>query len=188
MSTSQVKKRIKKRILEVVWEAGKPVKSQEVAKQTGLIVPSSTMHLLWLRKAGYVSTPEKGYYAITNLGKEMLGLPSVDKERALSILRSVPSEKAFHFYTEIDRYTGVSASSLNDLCDKIQTIDLRSMEFHVPRGDFKFWFHDLGDMELAKRMDLIREAGLSGEALRKKVYETVKSRCEELTSLTRGLG
>ena len=187
MSTSQVKKRIK-RILEVVWEAGKPVKSQEVAKQTKLSIPSSTMHLLWLRKAGYVSTPEKGYYAITGLGKETLGLPKVDKERALSILSPVPPEKAFYFYTEVDRYTGVSASSLNDLCNKIQTIDLRSVEFHVPRGDFRFWFHDLGDLELAKRMDLIREAGLSGEDLRKKVYETVKSRCEELTSLSRGLG
>jgi len=184
MSTSQVKKRI----LEVVWEVGKPVKSQEVAKQMGLSIPSATMHLLWLRKAGYVSTPEKGCYAITNLGKETLGLPKLDKERALSILRSVPSEKAFHFYTEVDRYTGVSASSLNDLCNKIQTIDLRSVEFHVPRGDFKFWFHDLGDLELAKRVDLIKEAGLLGEDLRKRVYETVKSRCEELASLSHGSG
>ena len=174
----------KKKILEILWEAGKPLKSREVAKQMKLSIPSSTMHLLRLRKAGYVFTPEKGYYAITNLGKEIIGLPRIDKERALNILRAVPPEKAFHFYTETDRYTGIYANSLNDLCNKIQTIDIRSIEFHVPRGDLEFWFHDLGDLELAKRISLIRGADLSGEALRKRVYETVKSRCEELASVS----
>ncbi len=175
--------RDKKKILEILWEAGKPLKSREVAKQMKLSIPSSTMHLLRLRRAGYVSTPEKGYYAITNLGKEMIGIPSIDKERALDILRTVPLEKAFHFYTETNRYTGVYANSLNDLCNKVQTIDIRSVEFHVPRGDLEFWFHDLGDLELAKRVSLIKGTGLSGEDLRKKVYETVKSRCEELVSI-----
>ena len=179
MSVSQAKKKI----LEILWEDGKPLKSREVAKQMKLSIPSSTMHLLGLRKAGYVSTPEKGYYAITNLGKEIIGMPRIGKERALDILRAVPLEKAFHFYTETDRYTGVYANSLNDLCSKIQTIDIRSVEFHVPRGDLEFWFPDLGDLELAKRMSLIRGTGLSGEDLRKKVYETVKSRCEELASV-----
>jgi len=175
--------RDKKKILEILWEAGKPLKSREVAKQMKLSIPSSTMHLLRLRRAGYVSTPEKGYYAITNLGKEMIGIPSIDKERALDILRTVPLEKAFHFYTETNRYTGVYANSLNDLCNKVQTIDIRSVEFHVPRGDLEFWFHDLGDLELAKRVSLIKGTGLSGEDLRKKVYETVKYRCEELVSI-----
>jgi DNA-binding transcriptional ArsR family regulator len=175
----------KKEILKILWEAGKPLKSREVAKQVRLSIPSSTMHLLGLRRAGYVSTPDKGYYAITNLGKEMIGMPRIDKERALDILRAVPLEKAFHFYTEIDQYTGVHANSLNDLCSKIQTIDIRSVEFHVARGDLEFWFRDLGDLELAKRMSLIREMSLSGEGLRKKVYETVKSRCEELASVSR---
>jgi len=173
----------KKKILEILWEAGKPLKSREVAKQMKLSIPSSTMHLLRLRRAGYVSTPEKGYYAITNLGKEMMGMPRIDKKRALDILRTVPLEKAFHFYTETDQYTGVYANSLNDLCNKIQTIDIRSVEFHVPRGDLEFWFHDLGDLELAKRVSLIKGTGLSGEDLRKKVHETVKSRCEELVSI-----
>jgi len=173
----------KKKILEILWEAEKPLKSREVAKQMRLSIPSSTMHLLRLRRAGYVSTPEKGYYAITNLGKEMIGMPRIDKERALNILRTVPPEKAFHFYTETDQYTGVYANSVDDLCNKIQTIDIRSVEFHLPRGDLEFWFHDLGDLELAKRVSLIKGTGLSGEDLRKKVYETVKSRCEELASI-----
>ena len=176
--------RAKKKILEILWEAGKPLKSREVAKQMRLSIPSSTMHLLGLRRAGYVSTPEKGYYAITNPGKEMIGLPRIDKERALDILRAVPREKAFHFYTETDRYTGVYANSLNDLCSKIQTIDVRSVEFHVPRGDLEFWFRDLGDLELVKRVSLIRGTDLSGEDLQKKVYEIVKSRCEELASVS----
>jgi len=174
----------KKKILEMLWEAGKPLKSREVAKHMRLSIPSSTMHLLRLRKEGYVSTPEKGHYTITNLGREMIGMPSIDKERALDILRAVPVEKAFYFCTETDQYTGVYANSLSDLCNKIQTIDIRSVEFHVPRGDLEFWFHDLGDSELAKRISLIKGTYLSGEDLRKKVYETVKSRCEELARVS----
>jgi hypothetical protein len=45
----------------------------------------------------------------------------------------------------------------------------------------------LGDFELAKRMSAIRKSGLLGEDLRRKVYEVVKSRCEELKSLAREL-
>lgn len=180
MSVSQAKEKI----LKILWEAGKSLKSREVAKQMRLSIPSSTMHLLGLRKAGYVSTPEKGCYAITNFGKEIIGMPRIDKERALDILRTVALEKAFNFYTEIDRYAGVYAESLNDLCGKIQTIDIRSVEFHVARGDLEFWFKDLGDLELAKRISLIRGMGLSGEGLRKKVYEAVKARCEELATVS----
>jgi len=161
------------------------MESREMAKQMGLSIPSSTMHLLGLRRAGYVSTPEKGYYAITNLGKEVIGLPRIDKEQALDILRAVPPEKAFHFYTETDRYTGVYASSLDDFSNKIQTIDVRSIEFHVSRGDLESWFHDLGDLELARRMGLIREMRLPQESLRKAVYDAVKSRCEELANVFR---
>lgn len=174
---------VKKKILEILWEAGKPMRSLEIAKQTGLSIRSSTMHLIGLRKAEYVSTPEKGYYAITNPGKEMIGLPRVDKKRASEILRSVPLEKAFHFYTDINQYTGVYATSLNDFSNKIQTIDIRSIEFHMPRGDFEFWFHNQGDLELAKRMGLIKGMRLSGEDLRRKIYGITKSRCEELASL-----
>jgi DNA-binding transcriptional ArsR family regulator len=180
MSVSQ----IKRKILEVLWVSGKPMSVQDLTEKTGLNISSSMVHLLWLRKAGYVSTPEKSYYTITKTGKEAIGLPKLTKEKALHILRELPKEEAFHFYTGIDQYVGVYANSLNDFCDKIQTINVKSIEFHAPRRDFELWLDSLGDLELAKIMGIIRRTSLSGENLRKKVYESVKSRCEELTGLS----
>ena len=181
MSGSQARRKI----LEVLWAAVKPMSREEIAQRIGIGASSTMGYLLGLIKAKYVSVPQKHYYAITNLGKQALGLPKFDKKLALSILSSMPFEKAFHFYTGINQYLGVYANSLNDFCSKIQKIDLKSIEFHLPRRDFELWLRGLGDPELAKRMELIREMGLSGENLRERVYETVKSRYEELAELVR---
>jgi hypothetical protein len=176
---------VRRKLLEVLGEAGKPMSLREISQKIGIGASSTMGHLLGLIKAKYVSVPQKHYYAITNLGKQALCLPKFDKKLALNILSSVSFEKAFHFHTGIDQYVGVYANSLNDFCDKIQKIDLKSIEFHFPRKDFELWLRSLGDLELAKKMELIRGMGLSGENLRKKVYETVKSRCEELAELTK---
>ncbi len=174
---------VRRKILEMLGEAKKPVRSWEIAERMEISVPSSTMHLLRLIKAGYVSTPQKGYYAITVHGKEMLGLPKVDRELASRILSPLPLEKAFRFYKSMGQYLQVFANSLDDFCGKIQKVDVKSVEFHLPRRDFELWFQGLGDRELAEKMRQIRKMGLSGESLRKKVYETVRSRCEELKRL-----
>jgi len=73
--------------------------------------------------------------------------------------------------------------SLGDFCEKIQKIDIGSIEFHLNRGDFEAWFTGLGDAELAKKTALIRERKMSGEELRSKLYQVVKSRCEELAKI-----
>ncbi|MGQ9459892.1 MAG: helix-turn-helix domain-containing protein [Candidatus Bathyarchaeaceae archaeon] len=176
---------IRRKILEVLWATGKPMSLKEIAQKIGIDASSTMGYLLGLIKAKHVSVPQKHYYAITNLGKQALDLPKFDKKLALSILSSVPLEKAFHFHTGINQYLGVHANSLNDFCDKIQKIDLKSIEFHLPRRDFELWLQSLGDFELAKRIEQIRGMGLSGENLRKKVYEIVKSRCEELVELAK---
>jgi len=176
--------KMREKILEVLWAAGKPMSLGDIAKKTGIGTSSTMGHLLGLIKAKNVSVPQKHYYAITNLGKQALGLPKMDKKLALNILSSLPLEKAFHFHIGVNQYLGIHANNLKDFYDKIQKIDLKSIEFHVPRGDFEHWVHDLGDPELSRRIGLIRGTGLSGENLRKEVYETVKSRYEELAKLT----
>jgi len=176
--------KIRGKILWVLWAAGKPMTLQGISEKAGLTSSSMSEYLEELIKAKYVSVPQEHYYAITNLGKQALGLPKVDKKLALNILSPVSVEKAFHFYGSLNQHSGVYADSLKDFVDKIQNIDLKSIEFHIPRKDFELWIRSLGDLELSKKLELLRMRQLSGENLRKEVYETVNSRIEELTKLT----
>ena len=175
--------KIRGKILSVLWTAGKPITLQVITERVGLDSSSTMEYLMGLINAKYVSVPQKHYYAITNLGKQAIGLPPVDKNLAQNILGSLSLEKAFHFYYDINQYSGVHATSLNDFVDKIQTVNLKCIEFHVPRKDFELWIRSLGDIELFKKLEMLRMRHLFGETLRKEVYETVKSRCEELTRL-----
>lgn len=174
---------VKRKVLEVLSKAEKPMKVQDIAEKTGLNVKSSMMHLLWLRKMGYASMPERNLYLITPLGKQALSLPKTDKKQAENILRLVPIDKAFHFHTGLGQYLGTYATSLSDFCSKIKTVNVKSIEFHIPRRDFESWIESLGDSELAKKIGAIRVAGMFGENLRQKVYETVKSRFDELSQI-----
>lgn len=174
---------IKKTILEVMAKESQPRKPKDIAQKVGLNFSSCMMHILGLKKAGYVSSPEKGYYQITNLGREILR-PKVSKEVAASLLSPVAPEKAFYFYTGINQYSGLHANSLLDFCEKIKSVDINSVEFHLSRKDFERWLESIGDQELAKRLRIIRETGASGEELRKMVYEAAKTRCNELMNLS----
>lgn len=175
--------KIRGKILVGLWAAGKPLTLQAIAEKVGLNSSSTMGYLLGLIKAKYVSVPQKHQYLITRLGKQAIGMPKVDKTLASNILGALSSEKAFHFYNALDQYSGIHADSLKDFVDKIQTVDLKSIKFHVTRKDFELWIRSLGDNELAKRMELIRMKNLSGENLRTEIYQTVNSRCEELTKL-----
>jgi predicted transcriptional regulator len=170
---------VKMKILEKLWEEGQSMRSKDIAQKLGLGVAATTMHLLGLKKTGHVSTPKHGYYAITDLGKEAIGLPKINKTLVTKILSSVSKDKAFHFYTDLHQYTQIFADSLADFCDKVRKIDIKSLEFHVPRKDFENWVQSLGDIELAKKLGLIRKMQLHGEDLRTRIYETVKKRLEE---------
>jgi len=170
----------KAKMLKLLWEFERPVSLKEISEKTGLKIRSANMHLLRLRTEGYVSVSQDGYYTLTESGKEIVGLPKVDESLAKRVLAKTSTEKAFHFYTEISEPLGVSSDNLVDFCDRIKSVDIRSVEFHVERGDFELWVHSLGDVELAKRLRLIREADLCGETLRERLYGVLKSRCEEL--------
>jgi len=156
------------------------MKPKDVAEKAELKVPAATMHLLGLKKSGHVHAPQHGLYAITELGKEAIGLPKIDKAHAIKILNHVSADKAFHFYTGMHQYTHVIAHSLAEFVDKLQKIDVKSVEFHVPRKDIEHWVQSLGDVELAKKLGVIRNLHLRGEDLRTRVYETAKHRLEEL--------
>jgi hypothetical protein len=174
---------VKRLILETMWMVDKPAKATEIAKDTGVSFPSVMMHIIGLAKMEYVNSPQKGLYIITDKGKKTLGFPEVDKEKATEILAYLPAGKAFHFYADVGKPLNVYATSLGDFCDKIQKIDTSSVGFHINRGDFEAWFTSLGDIELSRKILLVREQKMLGEELRKKVSDIVRKRCEELSGI-----
>lgn len=176
--------KIRGKILVVLWTSGKPLTLQEIADKIGLNSSSTMGYLLGLIKAKYVSVPETHQYMITNLGKQAIGMPIVDKNLAINILTPVSLEKAFYFYYDLEQYSGIYAKSLNDFINKIQTIDLKSIGFHVPRKDFECWIRSLGDIELAKKIELIRTKNLTGKDLRTEIHQTINSRLEELMKIS----
>lgn len=170
----------KKQILSLLWEGEKPISLKEVSQKTGLKSRSANMHLLGLVKLGHVTKSAKGYYAIADSGREVIEFPRVDKRFAKKILSKTPANGAFHFYRGINQPTGILSDSMVDLCEKIKTLDMESIEFHLSRGDFEKWISSLGDTELARRLGLIRKKDLTGQTLKEKIYETLRSRCDEL--------
>lgn len=169
-------------ILRIMWASGNPVTAQEISEKTGLKTRSASMHLSLLRKAGLIAISGEGY-VITTDGEGMIRFPKIDEEMTEKILSKRPPEKAFYFYTEVDHPSGMFSDSLTDFCERIRSIDITSVEFHVGRGDFESWMHYIGDVELEERLRMIRAANLRGEELRESLYKIVVSRCDELLGI-----
>ncbi len=161
-----------------------PVKAADVAKNSGNNPKAVNMHLIGLTKTGYTTSPTKGQYTITQKGKEALGIPETSEECAKQILTKTSQEKAFHFYTAMHKPLNVYACGLKDFSEKIGTVDAASLEFHLQRGDFEKWFATIGDIELAKKMALLKATGIKGDQIRTKLKEIVDNRCMTLSTLT----
>jgi len=174
---------VKQEILEVMLLYEKPTRAIEIAKETKKEFPPVMMHLLGLARMGYVSSPEKGLYVITEKGKEALGLPKISKEKAVAILAYEPHDKAFGFYVDIGKPLNLHAHNLRDFANKLEKADIVSIEFHTRRGDFETWFNGLGDAELTKKIALLKQRNVVGEDLRMQLHEIVKQRYIELAKL-----
>jgi len=100
--------------------------------------------------------------------------------KIIEILRTVPYEKGFHFYTAIGNFTKETATNLDSFEKKLQTVSADSVNFHLQRGDFQKWIKNtLGDDELAKRVNSI-SLTLPAEDLRKELHAIVQTRITEL--------
>lgn len=96
------------------------------------------------------------------------------EEVKAGIFKIVPREKAFYFFTSIGNYTGVSASSLKEFVEKINEVNVKSLEFHLYRGDFEKWVTEvLQDEELSEELRKLQKLNLNGEPLRNQLYKTV---------------
>ncbi len=104
---------------------------------------------------------------------------------AVRILRTVRDEEAFYFYEDIGKPTGESAKSLPDFLEKIKSVKLESLRFHLQRKDFQNWIKKtLGDSKLARRIERILPS--YEDDVRTKIYTTIENRIKELrdTSVT----
>jgi len=104
---------------------------------------------------------------------------------AIRILRILRDEEAFYFYEAIGKPTGENAQSLSDFLEKMKSVKLESLLFHLQRKDFQTWIEKtLGDSKLARKMDRIPPS--HDDDLRTKIHATVENRIKELrgTSLT----
>jgi len=103
-------------------------------------------------------------------------------DAASKVLRTVPREKAFYFFTSIGNYTGVSASSLKEFMERIGEVNVKSLEFHLYRGDFEKWMAEvLQDTELASDIRRLQKLSLTGNGLRDQLSFTVSRRFKRLT-------
>ena len=107
----------------------------------------------------------------------------IDPKIASNILRIVPANNAFHFFTDIGQGTNRCSACLGDFCNAIQTINIKSVEFHFKRGDFVLWIREtLGDSELSKEINRVSKT-THGEELRTTIHQTVETRLAKLKKL-----
>lgn len=100
---------------------------------------------------------------------------------AFRIFRELTENETFYFFTSVGDYTGERATSLKDFVRKIKEVDIKTIEFHLGRGDFENWFtQTLGDKELAQETKNLQKQNLTGESLRQKLYSIVSRRYEHL--------
>lgn len=102
------------------------------------------------------------------------------------LLRRLPRENAFYFFTSIGNYTGKSAVSLDVFLKKIEEVDVKSLEFHLYRGDFEKWIAGtLGDKELAGKIHDLKTMNPAGDALRDQLCFIVSKRYKKLKESAR---
>jgi hypothetical protein len=104
----------------------------------------------------------------------------IEKQKDLNLLNTVTFENGFHFFTELGKFTGITATSTVEFAEKLQTVPIQSVTFHFQRQDFQKWLKNtIGDEELATRINQIK-AGFQDENLRKALSTTVQNRITEL--------
>jgi len=116
----------------------------------------------------------------TQAKKQLIAKPTtvqhtIIKPNIIKPLKTVPAESAFHFYTAIGNYTGITATSLREFAAKLKIVPQESLTFHFQRKDFQKWIkYTIKDAALAERISRIK-GEQSAEGLRKETLRTVEA-------------
>jgi hypothetical protein len=99
--------------------------------------------------------------------------------RVIRTLRTLSNKEAFYFYENIGKPTGQSAKNLQEFLDRVESVKLESLVFHLERDDFKNWIaKTLEDLTLARRIEMLPVE--DNNQLRTKIRETIRARLAEL--------
>jgi alpha-amylase len=96
---------------------------------------------------------------------------------------SVVADEPFLFYTGTGEkyFIGKTVWSLKGMIGAIEEINLKSIEFHVKRGDIEKWVENsLYDKVLSHELMKVRTQKLNGEQLRKTLVQLLKKRLDSL--------
>jgi alpha-amylase len=105
------------------------------------------------------------------------------KHVAKRILRKVPAEKGFTFSYEFAKPTKRTVHSLKELYSALKIVNLKSVQFHVKRGDFEKWISwVIGDNKLADKLAAATKSKITGDEIREKILSLVAQRIKELES------
>ncbi len=105
----------------------------------------------------------------------------LSETEASRILRTLPADKAFYFFTSIGNYTGENATSLEKFTKRILSANVKSLEFHLYRGDFERWVAEaLEDNVLANKIRRLKALRPIGIDLRDRLYLIVSKHYEDL--------
>jgi len=108
---------------------------------------------------------------------------NISKSKIAKILSTVPHDKGFHFFTDLSRNTGETATSLEMFAQKLERIDADSVQFHFQRSDFQNWIQTtVGDGVLAERIDHV-SGQLPVEDLRNELVKALQKRLSQLRIL-----
>ncbi len=97
----------------------------------------------------------------------------------VKILRTVGDNEAFNFYEAVGKPTGETARNLTDFLEKVKSVKLESLVFHLQRKDFQNWIEKtLGDSKLAGKLGMISSS--NRDDVRMNIHRTVENRIKEL--------
>ena len=107
---------------------------------------------------------------------------TISPEIVQRILRRVSYQEGFRFSRGIGDYTGQVATSIEDFADILQTVELKSIDFHMERQDFENWIRNVfSDEELAKSIS--RRMIFQGENRRNELIMVTKKRLDDLKKM-----
>jgi hypothetical protein len=108
---------------------------------------------------------------------------NISESKIVKILSTVPHDKGFHFFTDLGRNTGETATSLETFAQKLEKINVDSVKFHFQRNDYQNWIQTtVGDGVLAERINRI-SGQLPVEDLRNELVKTVQKRLTQMRLL-----